>query len=206
MCPSACLNKDIWVREWECHYRQMLGSFFSSCINFSPCVPSLQFLGRKETELTMQTSPCSVSSYKLKNLTTLNCRHTPLILSSTVALGRPVWRCSSLKRLCSSKTEAFVAKCRSALASSVGCGFQVHLWIWISRYGIDFKEKKWDIEEKKESDSKSSCWWEKGETGLLTSSLVWPWEGKHMAWDWWKLESNEANNTWQSNVLLSCKW
>lgn len=43
------------------------GVFFSSGINFSPCVPSLQFLGRKETELTMQMSLCSASSYELKS-------------------------------------------------------------------------------------------------------------------------------------------
>lgn len=53
--------------------------FFSFSINFSPSVPSFQFLGRKETELTMQMSLCSASSYKLRviSLTTLNCRQPP---------------------------------------------------------------------------------------------------------------------------------
>lgn len=64
----------------ECYYRQTLRLFFFSfSINFSPSVPSLQFLGRKETELTMQMSLCSASSYKLRviSLTTLNCRQPP---------------------------------------------------------------------------------------------------------------------------------
>lgn len=41
--------------------------FFSSGINFSPCVPSFQFLGGKETDITMQMSLCSASGYELKN-------------------------------------------------------------------------------------------------------------------------------------------
>lgn len=41
--------------------------FFSSGINFSPCVPSFQFLGRKETDITMQMSLRSASGYELKN-------------------------------------------------------------------------------------------------------------------------------------------
>lgn len=53
--------------ETECYYRQELGFFFSSGINFSPCVPSFQFLGRKETDITMQMSLCFASGYKLKN-------------------------------------------------------------------------------------------------------------------------------------------
>lgn len=62
--------------------------FFSSGIDFSPCVPSLQFLGRKETELTMQMSLCSASSYKLKSykLNNAELQTTPSpMLSSSVA-------------------------------------------------------------------------------------------------------------------------
>ena len=65
-----CISVLVWTRLYgkdrECYYRQIL-AFFSSGINFSPCVPSLRFLGRKETELVMQMSLCCASSYKLKS-------------------------------------------------------------------------------------------------------------------------------------------
>lgn len=81
MCLGACLNKDICERERERVLLQAdtVGFFFSSGINFSPCVPSFQFLGRKETELTMQMSSAlpPAISFRVISLTTLNCRQSP---------------------------------------------------------------------------------------------------------------------------------
>lgn len=66
---SQCLfKKNIYEKERQSAITgRNWSGFFSSGINFSPCVPSFQFLGRKETDITMQMSLCSASGYELKN-------------------------------------------------------------------------------------------------------------------------------------------
>lgn len=145
MCLGACWNQVIWEMERACYYGQAMGFFFSSGINFSPCVPSLQFLGRKETELTMQMSLCSASSYKLKSYKLNNAElqtTPPSVLSSSVAPWRPLRRCSSLKSLCGSTPEAFAAKYRNALASSLDCFLHIHLWSCILERAYRFSGEK----------------------------------------------------------------
>lgn len=68
MCLSADFKKNTYEKERQSAITgRNWGGFFSSGINFSPCVPSFQFLGRKETDITMQMSLCSASGYELKN-------------------------------------------------------------------------------------------------------------------------------------------
>lgn len=78
---SRCLFEQGYMRKRESVLLQAdtVGFFFSSGINFSPCVPSFQFLGRKETELTMQMSSAlpPAISFRVRSLTTLNCRQSP---------------------------------------------------------------------------------------------------------------------------------
>lgn len=116
MCLSACLNRDVWEGE-RVLLQADAGAFFSSGINFSPCVPSPQFLGRKETDLTMQKSLCSASSYKLKSYVLNNTELQTTPLQEFLAQ----WLCEDL-------FESAALQKHSAAAQ------QKHLWLNIEMH------------------------------------------------------------------------